>query len=137
MKDRISLLLLFCSCSFIKTIAQTNSEDCVKNLKIGEFRYVGEFGPNSILRDKKKQIERLSNGVSLVVSKVKWLNDFEYELKVKKLMNCPKTTSVKKGDIMRVKITECSSTSYKCTIQYSNLTVADIEYQIIMSGSDE
>jgi hypothetical protein len=120
-----ALTILF----FLMVSASAFSQEkaCLDDIRTGRFQHTSELGTSIIWRREKEQLEKF--GSSMIICKVKWISDSEYVLRVKKTANCPPV--LKKGDKIHVKITDCTQTTYRCNITFSNGHIENIEYTII------
>jgi hypothetical protein len=120
---KLFLLLIFSPYAAVSQVL-----DCGNVHHEGKFELVNSDIDDIIIRTKRKQVELINGGTSMVISKVKWLSSDTYSLKLKKLINCPASTTLRKNSTIEVQITGCTSESYSCVFRYEGLGEIVAEY---------
>ena len=105
---QISIFLLFTilsSCAFAQS---DNSKLICSDLKKGTFKYLDIEDTTAYFElDKESHIEYHSNGKYYIKSKIKWINDCQYEMKM--LSNTIPDFPFKPGAVMIVTIDKIES----------------------------
>lgn len=91
----------------------------IENFKTGKFKYLTNDSDTSayFIRDDKFQIEYFDNSKFQAKFKIKWKNNFQYELSFVET-NDPNLSFLKKGDKLDVKILKSDTDTY---LYYSDL----------------
>ena len=130
-KHRISkvvfLILFILTSSCYSAIAQNK---CIERFKVGNFKQTNASIKNVIVRGKKKQIEYFNEGDSHFISKIKWISNNYYSLKVKKCINCD-NPKIPIKHIIYVKIIECLDNQIRCEVEFRENEFFEVFYQKI------
>lgn len=104
-------LYILLALAFAINIASAQKQTC-NNFKEGYFKIVDEnLGTLYIERNKEFQTETGPDG-TIMVLKIKWVDDCVYTLELVKYISNPQNFPVDKSMILTVKIMDVSSTSY-------------------------
>lgn len=122
--------LIYCFFFSCTAFGQTDPV-CLSRLISGKFEMTSGVVRNTIIRHKNKQIESINGGISYIESKVKWESDSVYVLTIKKMVNCPEGSGMKRGSRITVTITECSENYYICRLLYGTTVFENVKYEVL------
>lgn len=108
-----ALTIIFILLSYL-AFSQNNKN--FKDFKTGTFVYKGKEDEVKIIRTKKTQTEIYNDGASKLILDIKWIDDSNFELKMKKIVNAP--GCLKLGDWIKVKIISRKDNEFNC--EYSS-----------------
>lgn len=112
MKKYLLISALLVTSGFFLISFNAPDDDCNKKFHTGHYTLQGQEGKYKLVRVEGMQTEIFNNSSSKIISDMKWISSSEYELTLKKLINVK--GCLKKGDVVKVKITACDGTKITC-----------------------